>query len=53
MFDFPAEQDGDLSMTAGESILVLDTTDPSGWWFGRNRYGQEGSFPSNFVQPAQ
>lgn len=50
MFDFAAEVDGDLSLRAGETVFVVDTSDPGGWWVGRNQFGQEGNFPSNFVQ---
>ena len=50
MFDFSPEQDGDLGLNAGDQVLVLDTSDPGGWWVGRNQFGQEGVFPSNFVQ---
>jgi len=49
-FDFNAEQAGDLGLTSGERLVVLDSSDPSGWWTGRNAHGQEGAFPSNFVQ---
>ncbi len=27
-----------------------DLADPNGWWFGTNASGQEGFFPSNFVE---
>eukprot|EP01123_Difflugia_compressa_P006874 TRINITY_DN1927_c0_g1_i2.p1 TRINITY_DN1927_c0_g1~~TRINITY_DN1927_c0_g1_i2.p1 ORF type:complete len:456 (-),score=144.51 TRINITY_DN1927_c0_g1_i2:166-1533(-) len=51
LFPFEAEQPTDLSFNEGDFITVLDKTDPSGWWKGRDQYGNEGYFPMNFVQP--
>lgn len=49
LYDYPGEADGDLAFSAGDSILILDQSDPGGWWCGR--LGDvEGYFPSNFVQ---
>jgi hypothetical protein len=50
LYDFGAEQDGDLSLSPGEQIIIIDSTDESGWWRGRKNDGREGVFPSNFVQ---
>jgi hypothetical protein len=50
LYDFAAEQPGDLSLSPGEKITILDDTDESGWWKGRKADGSEGVFPSNFVQ---
>jgi len=50
LFDFIGEQEGDLSLMGGEEILVIDTSDPGGWWKGRNAEGEEGIFPCNFIQ---
>ena len=38
----------DLLLTLGESILVLDDSDP-GWWKGWKLDGREGYFPYNYV----
>eukprot|EP01125_Pyxidicula_operculata_P005708 TRINITY_DN1_c0_g1_i1.p1 TRINITY_DN1_c0_g1~~TRINITY_DN1_c0_g1_i1.p1 ORF type:complete len:557 (-),score=237.15 TRINITY_DN1_c0_g1_i1:22-1692(-) len=50
LYDFAKEQETDLEFKAGDQITVLDKTDPSGWWRGRDAYGNEGVFPMNFVQ---
>lgn len=49
LYDFPGENEGDLAFYAGDQILILDTSDPSGWWQGELN-GATGYFPSNFVQ---
>ena len=51
LYDYAGENADDLPFSAGDSILVLDQTDPSGWWKGQVN-GQEGFFPSNFVELA-
>ena len=52
LYDFEAQQDGDLSFNEGDIITVTDTSDPSGWWVGEIE-GVSGVFPSNFVEPYQ
>jgi len=52
LYDYAGENEGDLAFNAGDSILVLDQSDPSGWWQG-SLNGQEGYFPSNFVELTQ
>lgn len=49
LYDYAGENEDDLSFSAGETIQVLDQTDPSGWWKGYLD-GREGFFPSNFVE---
>jgi len=49
MFEFVGEAEGDLSFSVGEIINVIDQSDPNGWWVGELG-GQQGAFPSNFVQ---
>jgi len=49
LYPFEAEQASDLSFNEGDTIWVLDKTDPSGWWKGRDAYGNEGYFPMNFI----
>eukprot|EP00753_Platysulcus_tardus_P010382 PLAT2617.1.p1 GENE.PLAT2617.1~~PLAT2617.1.p1 ORF type:complete len:554 (+),score=174.90 PLAT2617.1:151-1662(+) len=48
LFDFPAEQDGDLGFSAGDYLWVL-SQDPSGWWKGE-KDGKSGVFPYNYVE---
>jgi len=52
LYDYAGENEGDLAFSAGDNILVLDQSDPSGWWQGMLN-GQEGYFPSNFVELTQ
>lgn len=49
LYDFQAQQQGDLSIRQGDKIEIVDrVTDPSGWWVGRLN-GVEGNFPANYV----
>lgn len=57
VFNFDAEQDGDLNFVVGDVIRVsVDNgtpLDPSAaaWWKGTNlSSGLSGNFPSNFVK---
>jgi len=49
LYDYAGENEGDLAFNEGDTINVLDNSDPSGWWQGEIN-GNQGFFPSNFVQ---
>jgi len=49
LYDYDAENPDDLSFKEGDIIMVLDQSDPSGWWEGEIG-GKTGFFPSNFVE---
>lgn len=50
LYDYVAQQQGDLSFTAGAIIEVLErTSGANGWWKGRCN-GQVGIFPGNYVK---
>jgi len=49
VYDYEAQQEGDLAFKEGDIINLIDTSDPSGWWVGELN-GYQGNFPSNFVE---
>lgn len=49
IYAYDATEDNEISFAEGETIYLLEKDD-SGWWRGRNAKGQEGLFPSNFVE---
>eukprot|EP01125_Pyxidicula_operculata_P002050 TRINITY_DN1200_c0_g1_i4.p1 TRINITY_DN1200_c0_g1~~TRINITY_DN1200_c0_g1_i4.p1 ORF type:complete len:536 (+),score=140.84 TRINITY_DN1200_c0_g1_i4:459-2066(+) len=51
LYSYEATEDNELSFQEGETIVLLEKDD-SGWWRGRNAKGEEGVFPSNFVECA-
>jgi len=48
LYDYEAEDENELTIKEGEILHVISETD--GWYFGTNAAGQEGNFPSNFVE---
>ncbi|XP_068134642.1 tyrosine-protein kinase Tec isoform X2 [Hyperolius riggenbachi] len=48
MFDFHPVEAHDLRLVTGEEYVVLERKDVH-WWKARNKYGQEGYIPSNYV----
>jgi len=51
LYDYQAEDETELTIKEGETLYVISETD--GWYFGSNAQGQEGNFPSNFVELVQ
>lgn len=49
LYDFQAENEGELSMKKGDKILVKQYID-DGWWLGESNKGVEGIFPANYVK---
>ena len=50
LYDFDAQQPGDLTLRTGQIIEIVEMLpDANSWWKGRAG-GQEGSFPGNYVQ---
>ena len=48
-FDFEAQEQGELGLSKGDEITVLDKSDAN-WWKGRNkRTNKEGLFPVPYV----
>lgn len=53
LYDYEGDiSDGEMPfIKRGDFILLLDDSDESGWWLGRNeRTGDEGIFPSNYCK---
>lgn len=48
LYDHEAEEEDELSFSAGDFVEVIDKPD-GGWWRGRFN-GKEGLFPSNYVK---
>jgi len=47
-YNYDADEDGELNIKEGETLFVYTETD--GWYFGKNEDGDEGNFPSNYVE---
>lgn len=58
LFDYQAQDDEELSFTAGDLIAILETGD-DGWWHGElwdadtNRSLAMGTVPRNFVEEVE
>ncbi|MGH0160282.1 UNVERIFIED_CONTAM: hypothetical protein FKN15_053118 [Acipenser sinensis] len=52
MYDYTPTNPQDLPLTNGEEYTVLDMSDAN-WWKARDRHGQEGYIPSNYVEEAR
>eukprot|EP00127_Corallochytrium_limacisporum_P001694 Clim_evm31s77 gene=Clim_evmTU31s77 len=53
LFDFDAQEEGDLGLKVGEIVEIISKQDRSGnhqWWTVRNRKGNEGIVPYNYIQ---
>ncbi|CAG8656671.1 2569_t:CDS:2 [Cetraspora pellucida] len=48
MYDYDAEEEGEISLKEGATITILEKTD-DGWWRGKNEQGESGIFPSTYV----
>lgn len=49
VYPFDAIERGDLSLIKGEEYEVLDDSQDH-WWQVRNKHGEEGFIPSNYVK---
>ena len=48
LYPYDAEDETELTIREGEILHVYTETD--GWYFGRNSAGEEGNFPSNYME---
>ena len=49
VYPFTAIEDGDLTLAKGEEYVVLDDSQDH-WWEVRNKHGEVGFIPSNYVK---
>lgn len=49
LYNFEAEEDGELSFSKGTILTVLEKPDPN-WWMGVNDSGSRGLIPSTYVR---
>jgi hypothetical protein len=50
LYDFPAQGDDELSVTAGDEVVILDSTNDEWWLVRRQVNGEEGVVPSKFME---
>ncbi|GEM07516.1 hypothetical protein Rt10032_c03g1533 [Rhodotorula toruloides] len=51
LYDYTAEEEGELTFTEGQRIVNIDRLGDEGWWQGRSaETGAVGVFPSNYVE---
>ncbi|KAF9290631.1 SH3-domain kinase binding protein 1 [Mortierella alpina] len=50
LYDYTAQEDDEISLVKGSTIVVTDKMGDEGWWSGRCDNGDVGNFPSDFVQ---
>ncbi|KAF9338099.1 SH3-domain kinase binding protein 1 [Podila minutissima] len=50
IYDYSAQEDDEISLAKGSTVIVTDKMGDEGWWCGRNEQGKVGNFPSDFVQ---
>ena len=48
LYDFSAEEEGELGFRKGDVIEIIEKEDAN-WWRGRLN-GKEGTIPQNYVQ---
>ncbi|KAG0025001.1 SH3-domain kinase binding protein 1 [Podila clonocystis] len=50
IYEYSAQEDDEISLAKGSTVVVTDKMGDEGWWCGRNEQGEVGNFPSDFVQ---
>jgi hypothetical protein len=50
IYDFEPDEPGEMKLTKGDVIDIVDEGTTDEWWFGKNKEtGQEGEFPKTYV----
>ncbi|MCI4387881.1 hypothetical protein PGIGA_G00079140 [Pangasianodon gigas] len=52
LYDFEGTESQDLTLRQGEEYVIIEKCDVN-WYKARNKYGEEGYIPSNYVTPKQ
>lgn len=50
LFDFIAENENEISLSKGETVKLINADAGNGWCEGRNSKGEEGFFPSEYIE---
>jgi len=50
LYDYQGEQSTDLSFSAGDTIIITQDDDGSGWTKGQDAHGSEGIFPTSYIE---
>ncbi|KAG0213903.1 SH3-domain kinase binding protein 1 [Mortierella sp. GBA30] len=50
VYEYAAQEEDEISLVKGSTVVVTDKLGDEGWWCGRNENGDVGNFPSDFVQ---
>ena len=50
IYSYAAKELGDLTLSKGELVFLIERTSDSGWWTGEKEDGSIGVFPINFVK---
>ena len=51
LFSRPSQEEGELSLTEGERLVIMESgkEEELKWWMARNGRGQTGEVPSTFL----
>ncbi|KAF8250497.1 hypothetical protein K440DRAFT_640065 [Wilcoxina mikolae CBS 423.85] len=52
LYDYTADEENEINLVDGQVVTDIDMVDED-WWRGINAQGQEGLFPSNYVELIQ
>jgi hypothetical protein len=50
LYDFPAQGEDEVSVTAGDEVVILDNTNDEWWLVRRQVNGAEGVVPSSYIE---
>mmetsp|Transcript_12933 Transcript_12933/g.18175 ORF Transcript_12933/g.18175 Transcript_12933/m.18175 type:complete len:480 (+) Transcript_12933:110-1549(+) len=50
LFDFAGVSPEDLPFKKGDSLIVINSSEDPNWWLAKNKSGQVGMIPANYVE---